>query len=93
MCIKKDWNVEKESLHQLHLELTGSSNNLPHTSWPFSFSYEHLLKNPKMEKFLSELKKAYEIKEKAEDQLLLKLWNLLPKDSPLKGLGLSLIHI
>ena len=87
MYIKKDWNVEKESLHQLHLELTGSSNNLPHDSWPFSFSYEHLYKNPKMEKFLSELKKAYEIKEKAEDQLLLKLWNLLPKDSPLKGLG------
>ena len=87
MCIKKDWNVEKESLHQLHRELTGSSDNLPDVSWPFSFPYEHLFKNPKMEKFLSEFKKAYEIKEKAEDQLLLKLWNLLPKDSPLKGLG------
>ena len=87
MCIKKDWETEKQSLRDLHSELTGSTEGSSNGIWPFSFSDEHLRNNPKMKPFLNDFHQACEIKEKAEDQLLLKLWNILPKDSPLKKLG------
>ena len=87
MSIKIDWQAEKKSLRELHNKLTGSPNELPHGIWPFSFTYEHLLNNPRMKLFLDKFNDACEIKEKTEDQLLLELWNFLPNDSPLKELG------
>ena len=87
MCIKKDWQTEKKALSDLHIELTGSTEGLPNRIWPFPFSDEHLRDNPKMEKFLTNFSQACKIKEKAEDHLLLKLWNALPESSPLKQLG------